>query len=332
MAAVHETIIAGRNMEPTMSRKPAMNTVLLHHPDCRLHDMGSFHPESPARLDAIEDHLIATRVREHLLLRDAPLATREQIVRIHDEEYFDALERHRPANGTVQLDPDTAMNPHSWQAALRAAGAAVAATDMVIGGEAQNAFCCVRPPGHHAERRRAMGFCFFNNVAVGAAHALEAHRLARVAIVDFDVHHGNGTEQAFAADDRVMMVSTFQHPFYPYSGVQGRSRRMVNVPLAAGAGGREFRAAVEELWLPALDEFKPEMLFVSAGFDAHRDDDMGMLNLTEADYTWVTQRICEQAARSADNRIVSTLEGGYDLPALSRSAAAHVRVLARLDA
>ncbi len=308
-----------------------MPTALLRHADCRLHDMGAHHPESPSRLSAIEDHLLAVGIVQHLLERDAPLARRESVIRVHEADYFDALEACSPAQGIVHLDPDTAMCPHSWQAALRAAGAVVSATDMVITGEAENAFCCVRPPGHHAERRRAMGFCFFNNVAIGAAHALEVHGLRRVAIVDFDVHHGNGTENIFRDDPRVMMVSTFQHPFYPYSGAEGRSERMINVPLPAYSGSREFREAVGEQWLPALRSFAPQLVFVSAGFDAHRDDDMAMLNLTETDYDWVTRQIRDISLRSAKGRIVSTLEGGYDLSALARSVAAHLRVLAGLD-
>ena len=309
-----------------------MPTAFVHHGECRLHDMGAHHPESPARLCAIEDYLLATGIAPHLLEREASLAQRESIIRVHDSDYFDALASRRPEHGIVHLDPDTAMCPHSWQAALRAAGALVTATDLVMSGEADNAFCCVRPPGHHAERRRAMGFCFFNNVAVGVAHALEVHRLQRVAIVDFDVHHGNGTEDIFRDDPRVMMVSTFQHPFYPYSGIEGRSERMVNVPLAAYSGSREFREAVEQAWRPALHRFEPQLIFVSAGFDAHRDDDMAMLNLTETDYAWVTRQIRDQSLRSAQGRIVSTLEGGYELAALARSVAAHLRVLAGLDA
>jgi acetoin utilization deacetylase AcuC-like enzyme len=307
-----------------------MPTAFFHHNDCRLHDMGEHHPESPARLSGIEDHLLATGVLPHLLEREAPLALREALIRVHDPDYLDLLEATVPEHGIMHLDPDTAMCPHSRQAALRAAGAAVAATDMVIGGEADNAFCNVRPPGHHAERRRAMGFCFFNNVAVAAAHALEAHGLSRVAIIDFDVHHGNGTEDIFANDERVMMVSTFQHPFYPYSGTEGRSERMVNVPLAAYAGSREFREAVEHVWLPALQRFRPEMLFISAGFDAHREDDMAMLALTESDYDWVTRHLYRIAETHARGRIVSTLEGGYHLEALARSVAAHIRALAAL--
>ena len=292
--------------------------------------MGSHHPECPARITAIEDHLLATGILEHLVDVDAPPATREQLLRVHDPDYVDAIEASVPQRGLVHLDPDTAMSPHSHHAALRAAGAVIMATDMVMSGAVENAFCNVRPPGHHAERARAMGFCFFNNVAVGAAQALEKHGLERVAVVDFDVHHGNGTEDIFRDDPRVMMVSTFQHPFYPYSGVEGRSERMVNIPLAAYSGGRQFREAVEKHWLPALGRFKPEMIFISAGFDAHRDDDMASLSLVESDYAWVTGRIKEIAEQHGKGRIVSTLEGGYELTALARSVAEHIRVLSGL--
>lgn len=289
--------------------------------------MGAGHPESPARLRAVEDQLIASGLINFLIHREAPLAAREHLERAHYARHVDAIERAAPESGLVHLDPDTAMNPHTLNAALRAAGAAVLATDMVIGGEAETAFCSVRPPGHHAERGRAMGFCVFNNVAIAAAHALEQYNLARVAIVDFDVHHGNGTENIFSADERVLMVSTFQHPFYPYSGIEGRSERMVNIPLAAYSAGKEFRAAVEEHWLPALARFRPEMLFISAGFDAHRDDDMAMLRLVEADYAWVTQQIKTVAHQHARGRIVSLLEGGYELHALGRSVAIHIKTL-----
>jgi acetoin utilization deacetylase AcuC-like enzyme len=292
-----------------------------------LHEMGEGHPERPERLSAIEDKLIASRL-DHLVVRaEAPAATREQLLRVHDASYLEAIEHASPRSGLVQIDPDTAMNPHTLEAAFRAAGAAVLGTDLVMGGKAEAAFCAVRPPGHHAERARAMGFCFFNNVAVGAAHALEQHGLARVAIADFDVHHGNGTEDIFRSDARVLMVSTFQHPFYPGGGIEGRSERMVNIPLAAGSSGKEFRAAVTEEWLPALERFAPQMLFVSAGFDAHRDDEMAMLRLVEADYAWVTQQLRSVAARHAQGRIVSLLEGGYELGALSRSVAAHLENL-----
>ena len=304
-----------------------MTTAFIHHPDCKMHDMGHHHPESPDRVVAIADYLIATGLMQHLDSHLAPVASREQLQRVHDERYIDSIISASPRKGIVHLDPDTAMNPHTLTAALHAAGAAVRATDLVMSGEAENAFCNVRPPGHHACRERAMGFCFFNNVAVGAAHALAAHGLERVAIVDFDVHHGNGTEDIFAGDRRVMMVSTFQHPFYPYGGIEGRSGQMVNIPLAAYSGGAEFRNAVETIWLPALHAFAPQMVFVSAGFDAHRDDDMASLALVEDDYAWVTRQIVGVADEHADGRIVSTLEGGYHLSALASSVGAHIREL-----
>jgi acetoin utilization deacetylase AcuC-like enzyme len=305
-----------------------MTTALLQHSACALHDMGAGHPESPRRVEAIGDHLRARGILDQLVEVDAPRATREQLARVHDPDYLDAIEAAAPAHGLVHLDPDTAMNAHTYEAALRAAGAVVRAVDLVMAGESATAFCNVRPPGHHACRGRAMGFCFFNNVAVGAAHALEHHGLARVAIVDFDVHHGNGTEDIFRDDPRVLMASTFQHPFYPYSGVEGRSARMVNVPLPAHSAGDRFRSAVTDYWLPALEAFRPEMVFFSAGFDAHRDDDMAMLGLVDADYAWVTREVMDVARRHAGGRIVSALEGGYELGALARSTEQHVRALA----
>jgi acetoin utilization deacetylase AcuC-like enzyme len=232
----------------------------------------------------------------------------------------------------VHLDPDTAMNPHSLRAALRAAGAAVLATDLVMRGEAESAFCSVRPPGHHACRARPMGFCIFNNVAVAARHARHAYGVERTAIIDFDVHHGNGTEDIFQNDPHVLMASTFQHPFYPYSGTEDPAPNMVNVPLAAGAGSRQFREAVVESWIPALDAFKPQLVLFSAGFDAHAEDDMAMLRLSDADYAWVTQQVKAVADRYAGGRMVSMLEGGYALSALGRSVVQHLRVMAGLDA
>jgi len=290
--------------------------------------MGRHHPECPERLQAITDRLIASGVLACLAEYDAPLATREQLARVHDTEYVDAVAASAPAAGIVHLDPDTAMNPHSYAAALRAAGAVVLATDLVLTGKAANAFCCVRPPGHHAERHRAMGFCFFNNVAVGAAHALHGHQIERAAVVDFDVHHGNGTEDIFRHDQRVLMVSTFQHPFYPYSGIDGRSDRMVNIPLPAYTDGVGFRRAVETHWLPALHRFQPQAIYISAGFDAHREDDMASLGLVETDYVWVTEQVRDIAERHASGRIVSVLEGGYNLGALGRCVTAHLKVLA----
>jgi len=307
-----------------------MNTAYITHPLCLKHDMGSYHPESPARIQAIEDQLIAAGVMDQLQCHEAPEATREQLVRAHAADYVDFIAANAPQHGIVELDPDTSMNPFSYPAALRAAGAVVLGVDLVMAGKAENAFCNIRPPGHHAERANAMGFCIFNNVAVGVAHALAHHGLKRVAIADFDVHHGNGTENIFHDDPRVMLCSTFQHPFYPYRGADSGNDHIINVPLPAGTDGAGFRAAVTQHWLPALERFQPELVMFSAGFDAHRDDDMAMLRLTEADYEWVTKEVKRIADKYAHGRIVSALEGGYELHALGRSALAHVRVLSGL--
>ena len=307
-----------------------MQTAYITHPLCLKHDMGAHHPESPARIHAIEDQMIAAGLMDHLQRYDAPEATSEQLLRAHDAGYVDFIESSAPQQGIVQLDGDTAMNPFSYQAALRAAGAVVLGVDLVMAGKAENAFCNIRPPGHHAERAHAMGFCIFNNVAVGAAHALAAHGLSRVAIADFDVHHGNGTENIFHDEPRVMLCSTFQHPFYPYRGADSGNDHIINVPLAAGSGSDEFRDAVTRHWLPALERFQPELLLISAGFDAHRDDDMAMLRLIEADYAWVTEQLKSVAEKHARRRIVSALEGGYELHALGRSALAHLKALSGL--
>lgn len=304
------------------------STAFITHRDCHLHEMGSFHPECPSRLSAISDHMIAQGLDPYFVYHDAPLATFEQLLRVHSAAHLERLKRSSPELGIVHLDPDTAMNPHTWQAALRSAGAGVLAVDLVMAGEVQNAFCAIRPPGHHCERSNAMGFCFFNNIAVAAAHALAVHKLSRVAIIDFDVHHGNGTEDCFKGNEQVLMASIFQHPFYPYSGAENQASNMLNVPLAGGSGSDEFCAAVNDVWLPRLREFKPEMIFISAGFDAHYEDDMGNMRLFEKDYTWVTEQIKRLADESAEGRIVSMLEGGYSLSALARSVAAHIRVLA----
>ncbi len=289
--------------------------------------MGSYHPECPDRLDAINDRLISSGIEGHLVRHTAPPAEREQLERAHSADYIDALEAASPEEGLHYIDPDTALNPHSLDAARHGAGAVVLATDLVLRGDCSRAFCAVRPPGHHAERGRAMGFCIFNNVAVGALHAIEAYGLERVAIVDFDVHHGNGTEHIFTGDDRVLMVGTFQHPLYPYSGFDTKERNMVNVPLSAGSGSDAFRAAVTNKWLPALEAHAPELIIISAGFDAHREDPLASLRFTEADYAWVTRTLVEVANRHAKGRIVSSLEGGYNLSALGRSATEHVREL-----
>ena len=304
-----------------------MTTAYITHPLCLRHDMGSDHPESPARMQAIEDALKVTGLLDKLQCYEAKEVTREQLLRVHDKNYVDFIASRSPQHGIVQLDADTAMNPYSYPAALRAAGAVVMGVDLVMAGSVENAFCNIRPPGHHAERDRAMGFCLFNNVAVGAAHALAQHGLKRVAIADFDVHHGNGTEDIFHDDPRVMLCSTFQHPFYPYRGADSGNDHIINVPLAAGCSGAEFRAAVTKHWLPALERFQPELILFSAGFDAHRDDEMSMLGLTEPDYAWVTGLVKGIADKYAQGRIVSVLEGGYELNTLGRSAVAHIREL-----
>ena len=308
-----------------------MSTAFYSHPDCRRHDMGPGHPECPQRLDAIDDHLLATGLDIALTRHDAPLVDLKDVELAHTHHYVselgEVLEQVEASGQARALDPDTAANAGTWKAALRAAGAAVAATDAVIDGRAENAFCAVRPPGHHATRDEAMGFCFFNNVAVAARHALDVRGLKRVAVIDFDVHHGNGTEDILAGDDRVLMVSFFQHPLYPYSGAVPKGTNMVNLPIPPYTRGGELREMIEAQWMPALEAFKPEMIFISAGFDAHREDDLGQLGLVEADYEWITLRIKAVAERHAKGRIVSCLEGGYNLSALARSVAAHLRVL-----
>ncbi len=309
-----------------------MSTAFYSHAECRLHDMGPGHPECPQRLDAISDHLLAQGLDIALDFRDAPNATLEQIERAHSANYVmqlkDLLEQIQSEGQPRALDPDTIACAGTWRAALRAAGAAVAATDDVIGGRVDNAFCAVRPPGHHATRDETMGFCFFNNVAIAARHALDVHGLARVAIIDFDVHHGNGTEDIIAGDERVLMCSFFQHPLYPYSGAVPKGTNMVNVPIAPYTRGPELRETIAAMWLPRLEEFRPQMIFISAGFDAHREDDLGQLGLVESDYEWITRQLIELAGRHCGGRVVSCLEGGYNLSALARSVAAHVRVLA----
>ena len=307
-----------------------MHTAYVTHSSYLLHDMGSWHPESPARLRAIDDRLHAAHLFDFLTHLDATPAQRSQLLRVHDAAYIDFVEAASPREGLRELDPDTSMNPHTLEAAWHAAGGAVMAVDLVMRGEAANAFVACRPPGHHATRSQAMGFCIFNNVAVAAAHTLDQHGLERVAIVDFDVHHGNGTEDIFRDDPRVMLCSTFQHPFYPYSGADTANPHIVNVPLPAGTTGHAYRDAFSTRILPRLETFRPQMLFFSAGFDGHREDDMAQFGLVEADYAWITEQVMGVAARDAEGRIVSVLEGGYDLSSLGRSVAAHIKTLAGL--
>ncbi|MES2151065.1 MAG: histone deacetylase family protein [Pseudomonadota bacterium] len=309
-----------------------MSTAIYSHPDCARHEMGEWHPESPARLKAIDDQLILARIGDFIERREAPLAALEAIARNHTQAAIALVREHIPPEGDYYpLDGDTSLNAHSWQAALRAAGAALAATDAVLAGEIDNAFCSVRPPGHHARPGEPMGFCLFNNIAIAARHALDVHGLKRVAIIDFDVHHGNGTAESFAGDARVLMASFFQHPFYPYTEPEPITATCVNVPVPARSRGDVVRALVNEHWLPALHAFKPEMVFISAGFDAHREDEMGGMALVEADYAWITQQVMAVAKRYAQGRIVSCLEGGYKLSALGRSVVAHLKVLAELE-
>lgn len=297
--------------------------------------MGDWHPECPARLQAIDDQLIASGIANLLEQREAPRASVEDLKLVHADAAIARVQAHIPAHGDYYaLDSDTLLNEHSWDAALRAAGAAIAATDAVMAGEIANAFCSVRPPGHHATPDSPMGFCLFNNVAIAARHAMQVYGLERIAIVDFDVHHGNGTEEAFADDPRVLMVSFFQHPLYPYSGVHTAGTgpaNMVNVPLPAYTRGDVVRDIVRQRWLPALHAHRPEIIFISAGFDAHREDDIASMGLVEADYAWITKQLVEVARLYAKGRIVSCLEGGYALSALGRSVVAHLKALAGID-
>ena len=304
-----------------------MPIAYISHPDCLLHDVGGYHPERPARLYAIQDQLIMSGLEFVLMPHDAPLADRKHLERVHDPDYVAAMFEQAPEQGVLALDDDTLMMPKTLNAALRAAGAVVLGVDLVLANETKSAFCAVRPPGHHAERNRAMGFCYFNNIAVGAAHALDVKGLERVAIVDFDVHHGNGTEHIFQDDPRVLFCSSFQHPFYPFTGHETETEHVVNITLPAGTGGKLFREQIEAHWLPALHHFKPQLVMISAGFDGHLEDEMAQLHLLETDYAWISSRLKEIADQYAGGRIVSCLEGGYALGALGRSVAAHLNAL-----
>ncbi len=301
-----------------------MPIAYITHNDCLLHDVGDEHPEQPARLYAIQDRLISSGLGFVIQQYDAPLAAREHLDRVHDSDYVSGILTEAPDTGILRLEADTFMMPKTLDAALRAAGAVVYGVDLVMAKQAKAAFCAVRPPGHHAERHRAMGFCYFNNVAVGAAYAMDKYGLDRVAIVDFDVHHGNGTEDIFKEDTRVLFCSSFQHPFYPFSGDKTESDHVVNIPLDAGTTGEVFREQIETRWFPALEQFKPQMILISAGFDGHLEDEMGHFRLREPDYKWLTERLSEIAGKYAEGRIVSVLEGGYALSALGRSVIAHL--------
>ena len=307
-----------------------MLTAYITHASCLMHTMGQDHPESPERITIINDQLIASGIFDYLAHHEAPQASREQLARVHCPRYIDEIFALSPTSGTYSIDGDTIMNPFTLDAALHAAGAVVKAVDLVMQGTAPNAFCNIRPPGHHAGHAKSSGFCLFNNIAVGAAHALEHYGLERVAIVDFDVHHGDGTEDIFRDNPRVMLCSSFQHPFYPYTGVDSGNDHIINVPLAAGCSGVAFRASIMQQWLPALEAFKPQLLFISAGFDAHYEDEMGGLALRDADFLWLAERLREFANQHCQGRIVSSLEGGYALQALKRCVIAHIKCLGQL--
>jgi acetoin utilization deacetylase AcuC-like enzyme len=308
------------------------------HPDCRRHDMGHGHPECPQRLDVIEDRLLASGVFDALERRQAAPAGMGELLLAHGRRHVAALRglhdmliEEMAAGGPERysLDPDTSMDQHTYRAARLSAGAAINAVEAVMKGELENAFCGTRPPGHHATRNQAMGFCFFSNVAIAAKYACERLGVQRVAIVDFDVHHGNGTEDIVAGDERILMVSFYQHPFFPETPVK-HDTNLVNCPVAAYTRGMEIRELAEQMWIPRMEAHRPELILISAGFDSHRDDDMGQLGLTEQDFVWLTQRIKDVARQHAQGRIVSCLEGGYHLESLARSVEAHVRALADL--
>lgn len=304
-----------------------MTTALISHRDCVHHEISPGHPECPERIDAINNQLKKQDVYDYLRHIDAPKASVEQLLLAHSEAYIDLIHRKSPRSGSISLDADTAMNAHTLDACLRAAGAGIIAVDQVVRGEVDNAFCLTRPPGHHAERVQAMGFCFFGNIAIAARHAIKQHGLERVAIVDFDVHHGNGTEDIVDGDPNILFCSSFQHPFYPGGYRDNVDQQRVNVPLDAGCNSADFRSAITDTWFPALEAYKPQMLFISAGFDAHLEDPLASVALLDQDFVWITQKLMDIADRHANGRIVSMLEGGYALPALSRCATAHVRGL-----
>ncbi len=302
-------------------------TAFISHPDTLLHVMDGNHPESPARITAINNAVMASNLKQKLQFYDAPVASKVQLARAHSKEYIEEIFSIAPKAGLVRLDGDTAMGPMSLSATLHASGAVVLATDLVLSGKTNNVFCCVRPPGHHAGRANSAGFCIFNHIAVGVAHALAQHNIKRVAIIDFDVHHGDGTEDIFKDNPNVMLCSTFQHPFYPHRGAESRSSNMVNLPLPAKANGNDFKKVFEAEIKPALAAFNPEIIYISAGFDAHINDPLADLALTTQDYAWITEFIKKTANNCCSGRIISSLEGGYHLPSLTESALAHINSL-----
>lgn len=307
-----------------------MTTAFFSHDDCLKHTMGAEHPESPQRLAAIVSYLADTELEQTLDWIKPEEITRDQLLAVHPERYLHQLDLMQPTRGRVFTDPDTAMMPDTLRAARLAAGANVQAVDMVMSGQITNAFICARPPGHHAERTKSMGFCFYNNVALAAARALNFHHLERIAVIDFDVHQGNGTVDALQGDDRVLMCSSFQHPFYPHSHVHRQAENIVNTPITAGTSAKDYRKIVEAQWLHKLQDFKPQLVLVSAGFDAHRLDPLAELNLEAEDYRWLTDMLTSVAHDSANDRLISTLEGGYHLKALAESVTAHLEGLSAI--
>lgn len=302
-------------------------TAFISHPDTLLHIMDGSHPESPARISAIKNTVLASSLKDKLLFYDAPSASKEALMRVHSPAYIDYIFNIAPKAGLVRLDTDTAMGPMSLSAALHASGAVIHATNLVMQNKVDNAFCCIRPPGHHAGRANSAGFCIFNHVAVGVAHALDKYKIKRVAIIDFDVHHGDGTEDIFKDNPNVMLCSTFQHPFYPHRGAESASDHMINVPLSAKSDGKIIRQVFETKFKPALETFKPDIVFVSAGFDAHANDPLADLTLTKEDYVWMTTFTKQIVKSCYHKRIISSLEGGYHLPSLAESAFAHIETL-----
>jgi acetoin utilization deacetylase AcuC-like enzyme len=303
-------------------------TAFISHPDTLLHVMDGNHPESPARITAINNAVMASDLKQKLKFYNAPTASKAQLARVHSKEYIDEIFDIAPKAGLVRLDGDTAMGPMSLSATLHASGAVILATDLVLSGKTNNAFCCVRPPGHHAGRANSAGFCIFNHIAVGVAHAFAQYNIKRAAIIDFDVHHGDGTEDIFKDNPNVMLCSTFQHPFYPHRGADSRSSNMINLPLPAKANGDDFKKIFEAEIKPALAAFNPEIIYISAGFDAHINDPLADLALTAQDYAWITEFIKKTANNCCAGRIISSLEGGYHLPSLTESALAHISRLA----
>jgi acetoin utilization deacetylase AcuC-like enzyme len=302
-----------------------MTLAIISHPDCLLHDPGKHHPEQADRIRVIEKEIKNSNLE--FVEYQAPKATMDQLCRVHDKSYIDFIFKQSPTSGFVGLDADTWMNPYSLQAALVAAGSGILAVDLVMTNQAKHVFCNIRPPGHHAEKNKAMGFCFFNNVAVAAAYAKDHYQLKRIAIVDFDVHHGNGTENIFQNDESILYCSSFESPFYPFSGADTQSSHILNIPLPAGTTGDIFREKTQEYWFENIIRFNPEIIFISAGFDGFIEDEMSDFMLTENDYAWITGEIKKIADETCQGRVISMLEGGYDLAGLGRCVLTHLQAL-----